>query len=63
MSNNNLWYCLADDGLLWALGEHDDFESADETAEKMGLFVICLIGPKDAQSWRDTLTETEYEND
>ena len=62
MSNDNLWYCLADDGLLWILGEHDSFDSADDTAEKMGLNIIWLIDPDGAQSWKELLTGTEPKN-
>lgn len=59
MIKYNKWYCLTDEGLLWALGEHDDFESADKTAEKMGLKAIWIIDPSGANSWRETLLEIE----
>lgn len=53
------YYCLADDGELWILGDHGDIEAAQATAEDMGLQAICIIGEKTAAQWRATLENTK----
>ena len=53
MSEN--YCCLATDGLLYALGNHGDYEAANDTAESLGLDVIWLFGEATRDSWRDSL--------
>lgn len=49
------WYCLAADGLLYALGDHGDYDAASDTAESLHLDVIWLFGEETMNSWRDSL--------
>ena len=49
------YYCLATDGLLYALGNHGDYEAADDTARSLGLDVVWLFGEDSRDSWRDSL--------
>ena len=51
------YYCLADDGALWILGDHGDFEAAKATAIDMGLNPIWILDSITADQWRDTLTQ------
>lgn len=52
------YYCLADDGELWILGEHRDFEAAETTAViVMGLNPIWILDSRTADRWRATLTK------
>ena len=51
------YYCLADDGELWILGDHGDFEAAEATAIDMGLNPIWILDSITADQWRDTLTQ------
>lgn len=59
MKDSEMYFCLASDGLLYILGNHGDFEAAEDTAQSMGLEVIWLIDEQTARSWRNTLTDTE----
>lgn len=61
MKDSEMYFCLASDGLLYILGNHGDFEAAEDTARDMGLEVIWLLDEQTARSWRDTLTDTEAE--
>jgi hypothetical protein len=56
MSAEN-YYCLASDGLLYALGNHGEYEAANDTAESLGLDVIWLFGEATRDSWRDSLND------
>jgi hypothetical protein len=55
MRDSENYYCLAADGLLYALGNHGDYEAADDTARGLGLDVIWLFGEDSRDSWRDSL--------
>ena len=52
----NYW-ALNEDGLLYYLGQHENYEKADIEAEETGLSVIWLIDQETANSWRNTITE------
>ena len=52
--DHEVYFCLASDGLIYNLGDHGDFEAAEETAESLGLDVIWMLGEAEASSWRDT---------
>ena len=49
------YFCLADDGLLWKLGNHGDFDAADDTARSIGLNAIWIFDELTMQNWRETL--------
>ena len=51
----NYW-ALNEDGLLYYLGQYENYEEADIGAESMKLKAIWLIDQETANSWRDTLT-------
>ena len=51
-----IYFALNKDGLLYNLGDHGDFESADCTASDMKLDAVWLINEFDAQSMVDFLT-------
>ena len=52
-----VYFALNNDGLLYNLGDHGDFDSADCTAEDMQLNAIWLIDEHDAQSMAQFITE------
>lgn len=56
MKTSEIYFCLASDGLLYNLGDHGDFDAAEDTAQSIGLDVIWLFGELTAHSWRDNLT-------
>lgn len=55
MKDHEVYFCLASDGLLYNLGDHGDYEAAEDTARRIGLEVIWMIGEDEAASWRDFL--------
>ena len=56
MKNSEMFYCLASDGLLWVLGNHGDWEAAEDTAHSIGLEPIWVFGEQAANQWRAVLT-------
>jgi len=56
MRDHEIYFCLAADGLIYNLGDHGDYEAADDTATSLGLDVIWMLGEDTARSWLDTLT-------
>jgi hypothetical protein len=55
MKDHEIYFCLAADGLLYNLGDHGDYEAADDTAKSLDLEVIWMFGEDTARSWMDTL--------
>lgn len=49
------YYCLADDGLIWKLGNHGDIKAADDAAASLGLNAIWIIDEETADQWRAAL--------
>lgn len=52
-----IYFALNNDGLLYSLGDHGDFESADCTAQDMQLDAIWLIGEDEARNMADFINE------
>jgi hypothetical protein len=52
-----IYFALNNDGLLYNLGDHGDFEAADCTAQDMQLDAVWLINEFDAQSMVDFITQ------
>lgn len=52
-----IYFALNNDGLLYNLGDHGDYESADCTAQDMQLDAIWLIGEDEARSMAEFITE------
>jgi len=55
MKDHETYFCLASDGLIYNLGDHGDFEAAEDTAKSLHLDVIWLFGEDTAINWMDTL--------
>lgn len=58
MKDTENYFCLAGDGLLYSLGNHGDFEAAEDTAQSLGLDVIWMFGEDTARSWQYHLNES-----
>jgi hypothetical protein len=52
-----IYFALNEDGLLFNLGDHGDYESADCTAQDMQLNAIWLIGENEARNMAEFITE------
>lgn len=48
--DHGLWFALNEDGLLYNLGDHGDYEAANDTAEDLGLNVIWLFDEREAKN-------------
>ena len=49
------YYCLANDGLLYKLGNHGSIEIADDAARVMDIDAIWIFDDQTMQNWRETL--------
>ena len=49
-STERQWFALTESGVV-PLGDCGDYEAAEEIAEDLGLEVIWLIHPLEAQHW------------
>lgn len=45
------WFALADDGQIYALGDHGDFDAAEETAASIAINAIWIADKKTAEQW------------
>jgi len=58
-----IYFALNNDGLIYNLGDHGDWEAADETAHDMMLEPIWLLDEFEAQNWasfiQDQIKETK----
>jgi hypothetical protein len=52
-----IYFALNNDGLLYNLGDHGDFDAADCAAQDMQLDAVWLINEFDAQSMVDFITQ------
>ena len=52
-----IYFALNEDGLLYNLGDHGDYESADCTAQDMQLNAVWLIGENEARNMAEFITE------
>jgi hypothetical protein len=52
-----IYFALNNDGLLYNLGDHGDFDSADCTAQDMQLDAIWIIAEYEARSMADFINE------
>lgn len=43
-----IYFALASDGLFYNLGDHGDFEAANDTAENLKIEIIWLFGEDEA---------------
>ena len=55
-----IYFALNPDGLLYNLGDHGDWESAEETAGNMRIDPIWTLNENEALNWAEfILTEIE----
>ena len=52
-----IYFALNNDGLLYNLGDHGDFESADCTAQDMQIDPVWIFDSFDAQSMVEFITQ------
>jgi hypothetical protein len=52
-----IYFALNNDGLLYNLGDHGDYEAADYTAQDMNIDPIWIIAEAEARSMKDFLIE------
>jgi hypothetical protein len=52
-----IYFALNNDGLLYNLGDHGDFESADCTAQDMQLDAVWIIAEYEARSMAEFITQ------
>jgi hypothetical protein len=52
-----LYFALNNDGLLYNLGDHKDYDSADYAAQNMRIDPIWIIAESEARSMMDFLNE------
>jgi hypothetical protein len=52
-----IYFALNNDGLLYNLGDHGDFESADCCAQDMKLNAVWLINQFDAESMAEFINQ------
>jgi hypothetical protein len=52
-----IYFALKNDGLLYNLGDHGDYEAADCTAQDMQLDAIWLIGENEARNMAQFITQ------
>jgi hypothetical protein len=55
MNDTQNYYCLDADGNLYALGNHGDYDAAEDTAKDLGHDVIWLFGEATMRSWHHSL--------
>jgi hypothetical protein len=55
--NMEKFFCLSSDGLIYFLGQFNDWEDAELFATERKIDCIWLCGETSANSWKDTLTE------
>lgn len=51
-----IYFALNNDGLLYNLGDHGDFDSADCTAQDMQIDPVWIFDSFDAQSMAEFIT-------
>lgn len=59
IKDSEMFFCLSSDGQLYILGNHGDWEAAEDTATNMGLDPIWVFGEESAKQWRSVLTNNE----
>ena len=51
------YFCIGADGRLWILGNHGDYQAAEDTANSLNVDVIWMITKSTATDWRDSLLQ------
>ena len=55
MKDSQMYFALCAEGLLWILGDHGDYEAADETAKSLGLNVVWILDEESAKQFKSIL--------
>jgi hypothetical protein len=55
--DHGLWFALNEDGLLYNLGDHGDYEAADATATDLGLNTVWLFDEQEARNLVDYIND------
>jgi len=55
--NQDDYFCIGADGRLWVLGNHGDYEAAEDTAASLNVDVVWMFGKQTATDWRDSLLQ------
>ncbi len=53
--DSNVWFALADDGLMYCLCDCGDFEAAEESAADLGINAIWIADEEAARQWQARL--------
>lgn len=51
------YFCIGSEGVLWILGNHGDFEAAEDTAKSLSIDVIWMFGEQTAMDWLERLSQ------
>ena len=57
--NGEMYFCIDRTGEMWILGNHGDYEAANDTAESLGIDVLWLLDEATAYNWRNILNSAE----
>ena len=57
--SGEMYFCIDWTGEMWILGNHGDYEAANDTAESLGIDVLWLIDETTAHNWRNILNSKE----
>lgn len=52
-----IYFAFTEDGLLYNLGDHGDFEAADCTSQDMQLNSMWLFDENEARNWVEFINE------
>ena len=52
-----IYFALNNDGLIYNLGDHGDFEAANATANDLKIDAIWLLDEFEAQNWASFIQE------
>lgn len=50
-----MWFALCTNGTLVCLGEHDNYDMADETAYGLGYEAVWLVSGDEATQWAELI--------
>jgi hypothetical protein len=60
--DGKLYFALAEDGSMYNVGNHGDWEAAEQTATDLGLGQIWLTNEDEAVNWANFILEQVKEN-
>lgn len=55
--DHGLWFALDNDGTLYNLGDHGDYDAAMDTADSLGLDAVWLFDEQDARNLVDYIND------